>query len=388
MSDTNIPNISEKKENLIIGLPEGDKMCLQKANALIKIWSSDLSLGELKLLDIYLGRINMKEPERKHLRFSKRELENLLQVTRIKPDRLNEMLKHLFASFVNVDFYDEISNCMITVQMHLFDTCTMITNKTTGEMEVDLECSEKASKFIFNVERLGYTKFSLIPALRIKSRYGYTLYQYLLQNAFRKTWTAPIEEVKAVVRCPGGGENDYYDSYKYFNRDILQKCHKEITKLTGLSFSYTPVKTGRRVVAICFTILNPEALKKINALEIETVINEPGQITESTDHGPALPDHYRNHIAFLQSACTSIGREPDFSFEETEAISSVIDRVPDILLPYVPGMPLENREIRQYHYLRDKYLLMKAKDTQKKIGHKRDYIIRMIENDLKDLMSE
>ena len=360
---------------------------IQKANALIKIWNSELSLGELKILDIYLGRINMKEPDRKHLRFTKKELEDLLNVTRIKPDRLSEMLKHLFASYVNVEAYDEDSDCLTSIQMHLFDTCTTILNRRTGEMEIDLECSEKAGKFIFNIERLGYTRFALLPALRIRSRYGYTLYQYLLQNAFRKTWTVPLEEVKEIVRCPGSGKNDYYDSYKYFNRDILQRCHKEITDMTDLRYEYEPVKDGRCVTEIRFTILNQEELKKLSGTDEDS---ESGLLLPEADMAFSIaPDPYLEHISLLQSACMDMKNGSCvFSNEEMEAISGVLDRVPDVLLPHVPGMPPGNMAIRQYHYLREKYLLMKAKDSKTRITHKSDYIIKMIENDIAEFISD
>ena len=59
-----------------------------------------------------------------------------------------------------------------------------------------------------------------------------------------------IKELKKFLNCTAVR----YNEFKFFNSEILKKCHKEINKKTDISYNYTTIKKGRNVFAIRFEI--------------------------------------------------------------------------------------------------------------------------------------
>ena len=80
----------------IIGLGNPDKLTVQKSNPLQSLAKTNLTLPELKLLDVYLARIDSHDPEKRTVIIEKGELERVLCVTRILKDDLNKRLRNLF----------------------------------------------------------------------------------------------------------------------------------------------------------------------------------------------------------------------------------------------------------------------------------------------------
>lgn len=64
------------------------KLTVQKSLPLFLLWRSDLTLAEFKILDVYLSRIDSRNPNRRVVRFEKRELEKILGALKYKPSHL------------------------------------------------------------------------------------------------------------------------------------------------------------------------------------------------------------------------------------------------------------------------------------------------------------
>ena len=126
-----------------------------------------------------------------------------------------------------------------------------------GLWQVKLECTQKAMKFFFNVENLGYLRYKLRCITSLTSRYTYIMFIYLEANRFRKSWEVELEELKSILACE---DEEYAKEFKYFNRDVLKKVQKEMHEKTECRYTYEPVKKGRKVVAIRFTV---ETLPKL-----------------------------------------------------------------------------------------------------------------------------
>ena len=63
--------------------------------------------------------------------------------------------------------------------------------------------------------------------------------------------------MKSILACE---DEEYAKEFKYFNRDVLKKVQKEMHEKTECRYTYEPVKKGRKVVAIRFTV---ETLPKL-----------------------------------------------------------------------------------------------------------------------------
>ncbi len=228
-----------------IGMGDTEKLTVQKSTPLQSLAQTDLTLPELKLLDVYLSRIDSHDPEKRTVQIEKGELEHVLGVTRILKDDLDKRLEHLFQV---VKIEDDTKRRGFKL-VSLFEAADAEPDET-GLWTVTLTCTPSAREYIFNIENLGYLRYRLKNIVELKSRYSYILFMYLENNRFRKTWEIKLDDLKELIKC----EAETYDKFKYFNDLVLKKCHTELNEKTDCHFEYEPIKRGRAVVAIRFTM--------------------------------------------------------------------------------------------------------------------------------------
>lgn len=329
-----------------IGRDPENKLIVQKTNPLFSLSRSDLSLAELKILDMYLARINTRNPEQRTVRLTKGQLEAALGVTRINKGDLKQRLRNLYQP---IDLANGDKRRLKLVG--LFEEAEA-EQDDDGVWQVTLTCTASAMKYIFKTELLGYFRYGLRSIINLSSRYTYVLFTYLERNRFRKTWEVSLAELKETLKCEN---EDTYKQFKRFNDLILKKCQKELHDKTECRFTYKPIRKGRSVSAIRFTL---ETL----ANTIEPAI--PGQMSL---------DDYDDPNAIYAEALPS-----DFTAEQVEALRLLaMDKV-----PYEPDGPLPH-ECVVADYLRSKVALMRAYASKKPIPNPFGYLKKMIEEDRK-----
>jgi plasmid replication initiation protein len=292
---------------------EPENLLVQKSNPLLSLSETGLTLAEFKILDAYLGRINSHDPEKRFIRFEKGEIENLLGVSQIKSDDLEKRVQNLFQTIRIRDANKRKGFTLIA----LFEKAECYQDED-GLWQVDLGASPSAMEYIFNPERLGYLRYSLRNVVKLTSRYSYVLFLYLEQNRhMHLTWDVPLDELKAILRCTA----DSYNGYKEFNDKILKKCHRELTEKTDCKFTYQPIKRGRTVKAVRFTL---EALAGIED-------NIPGQMNlddfglyEELDESPKLSRRDKINFGFDDSDFE------EFSDEQLEVLKELGNKLPDV----------------------------------------------------------
>lgn len=237
----------KKKEQPIIGAPN-ELHIVEKSRPLLLMKEVPFEIGELKVLDTYLARINARDPKATTVRFSKEEYEDLMGIERMRPERLEKYVKSIMSK--NVSIPDKTARGGFRVYT-LFDEAICEPDEN-GQWWIDLSCTPKAKKLFFNINGVGYIRYQLKNVLPMKSKYSVLLYLYLLDNRFRKNWEIGVDELREkVFRC----FVDYYKDYRYFKRDILDKALKEVNKFTNIEFSYTPIKTGVKITGICWNLI-------------------------------------------------------------------------------------------------------------------------------------
>lgn len=245
--------MARKKIEPIVGLGKEDKLTVQKSLPLFALWRSELTLSEFKILDTYLSRIDSHKPDKRQVLLTKGEIEEALGVQKINNTDLKARLKHLMGNVVEVPDKDTKKGFRLVT---LFEEAEA-EQDDSGLWQVKLECTQKAMKFFFNVENLGYLRYKLRCITSLTSRYTYIMFIYLEANRFRKSWEVELEELKSILACE---DEEYAKEFKYFNRDVLKKVQKEMHEKTECRYTYEPVKKGRKVVAIRFTV---ETLPKL-----------------------------------------------------------------------------------------------------------------------------
>ena len=246
------------KENTEKALNEA--YLVQKTTPIISM-RSGLALAELKLLDVYLSKINSHEITSRTVRFDKQELEKIFGVARIRTEVLDAALHHLVSQTVRLQDKDDPEHF---VYISLFDRAEC-RRDDTGKYSVTMRCGESAMKYIFYPENLGYLQYRLSNIIKLKHRASYMLYLYLETNAFRGTWTVPIEELQSILLPAkvdaGRGskaknktqEPEFTGEFKIFNRNVLKPAMEELAKSTGAEYSCELVREGHKVKAIKFS---------------------------------------------------------------------------------------------------------------------------------------
>lgn len=327
-----------------------EKAYIQKSRPLQSLSETELTLPELKILDAYLARINSHDQNKRTVKLEKGELERYLSVSRILKDDLNKRLRHLFQV---IEVKDENKRKGFKL-INLFEEADAEQDEN-GLWQVTLTCTPSAREYVFNIDNIGYLRYRLKNVINLTSRYSYVLFLYLVDNRFRKSWTISLAELKVLLNCTA----DTYDQYYRFNDLILKKCHKEVTEKTDLRFSYKPVKKGRKVAEIEFTV--------------ETVADELPDIDE-----PQLPliapdqsedERWGGNLEFLSDACHN-----EFSPTQMNELIQIL--VTMYLPPHERGI-----WIARYHYLAEKYARLNTEAEKHKIPHRFSYLKKIILSD-------
>ena len=329
-----------------------NKLTVQKSRPLFSLWQSDMTLAEFKILDTYLSRIDSRRPDKRTVIFAKGELEQLLGVTKISKVDLSKRLNNL-GRFVEI----EKDSSKKSHKVALFE-------EAYGEMDdnglwqIRLTCTAPAMKYIFNIEELGYLRYKLRCITSLTSRYTYILFTYLEVNRYRKTWDVSVDELRRMLNCDTEAT---YAEFKRFNDLVLKKCQKELHDKTECRFSYAPIKTGRKVTAVRFTVETIEDL--IQQPDPDSI---PGQLSLD-DIEPSM---HEDHINFLSGACNN-----EFSPEEMEEIWTIIC---DKDLPADP----QGVAFAQYHCLARVYAKLNVEAARRKIAYRHKYYLSILRSDL------
>lgn len=343
--------MARKKVEPITSLGNDDKLTVQKSLPLFALWRSELTLAEFKILDTYLSRIDSHKPEKRAVTFEKGELEKILGVQKINNRDLETRLKHLMGNVIKISDGDAKKGFRLVT---LFEEA-VAEQDDYGLWQVKLECTQKAMKYFFNIEHLGYLRYKLRCITSITSRYTYITFIYLEANRFRKSWEVSLEELKQILDCD---KEELYKEFKYFNRDVLKKVQKEMHEKTECKYTYEPIKKGRSVVSVKFTV---ETLPKAS-LDIG-----PNQMTlEQWQEKKREGELWEEAVA-----------EFGFTSEQIEALHEVLiciseNRMPQSIACY------DAIDLRRYHYMCIKVAELKNRQNVK---NHFSYLLKMLKQD-------
>lgn len=356
----------KKKTEPIVGFGKNpdEKLTVQKSTPLMSLWRSDMTLAQFKILDTYLSRINSHEPEKRVVQFEKGEIEKLLGVTKISQKDLEARIDGL-GRLVPVEVEPGKFR-----KVALFEEAYGEADER-GIWKMHLECTAKAMKYVFNVEKIGYLRYKLRCVTSLTSRYTYVLFLYLEQNRFRKSWDIDVDELRRILNCD---TDESYSAFKVFNDRILKRCKKELKEKADYEFSYEPIKKGRNVVAVRFTLKTirdvlPEASERRETYEVD------GEILEqmALDDVRAESKYSNEDIEFLAGAC---GEE----FDE-EAMVLIRDAVIKAV-PKQNGESLGTLDVRRYDFLEECFHLLQyyeSRPDREPIKDRAKYLVKIIQ---------
>lgn len=333
-----------------------DKLTVQKSKPLYALWQSELTLAEFKILDTYLARIDSHHPEKRVVVFEKGELEEKLGVKKINQKELEERLKHLMGNVVKIPDGDGKKGFRL---VSLFEEA-VVEQDDYGLWKVKLECTQKAMKYIFNIEHLGYCRYKLRCITSMKSRYTYIMFIYLESHRKMKSWEVSLEELKQILNCD---KEETYKEFKRFNDRLLKRVQKEMYEKTECRYTYEPIKKGRSVVAIRFTL---ETLPKESFDDIDET-----QITLEQWQAEASKEK-----ELWQTPLEAF----NFTQEQYDELFSILVTIPDFKLPQSSAC-YGSIDLMRYHYIDQKSKEIARRDKQKPIRNKFSYLLKLMKQD-------
>ena len=354
----------KKQENAIIAGNLDPKHWVQKSDPLVLMRTVPFSLGELKILDTYISRINAADDTRRTVIFTKEEYEVLMGLTCVDYRTLKNNTKGLLGKVVELEMPDKEY-----LQFVLFEQARYHKDEY-GKPIIELTCTSLAKDLFFCIGKYHYFKYALENVINLTRKASYLLYLYILTNRFRGEWDLPLEELRDdVLDCKG---KKTYKEFKEFKKSVLEPAVKEINAKTDCHFKYQVIKRGRSVSKIHFTIItfadrvkaledqSEDGAEQLSFTDTYSDYDEAPEEAETINYGSELGD-------LLGETCFN-----EFSPEQIRAIQ-------DLVLEYVG-----HDHIKCSDYLTHKLHITNAFCKSKDTDSRYKYLLVMINNDIKN----
>lgn len=327
------------------------KYWVQKSDPLVLMRSIPFSLGELKILDTYISRINAADDTRRTVIFTKEEYEELMGLTCANYRALEKHTKGMLGKVVELEMPNEEY-----LQFVLFEQARYRKDEY-GKPIIELTCTSTAKDLFFCIGKYHYFKYALENVVNLTRKASYLLYLHILTNRYRGEWIISLNELRdTVLDCK---EQKSYQEYKIFKNRVLEPAVKEVNKKTDCHFEYEALKRGTRVAKIKFIY----HAKQI-ACDFETL-----------DHTQLSFDDVEAEIDYggdLANLLGSAACKDEFTPEQIRLLQ-------DLIINFFPS----TNNLERCNYLIQQVHKMDYYQTQHRIPNRFNYLRTMIENDLK-----
>ena len=343
------------------------KYWVQKADPLVLMRSVPFSLGELKILDTYISRINATDDKRRTVIFTKEEYEELLGITYANYRSLEKNTDGLLGKVVTLKMpNNEFFKFVLFSKAHYY-------KDEYGKPIIELTCTEEAKDLFFCIGKYHYFKYALENVIKLTRKSSYLLYIYIHHNRYRGEWEILLNELRdTVLDCK---EQESYQEYKVFKRDVLDPAVKEINQKTDCHFEYQPIRRSRRIAKIKF-IYHSQANDELSDDQTDV----PKLLTNNEDelYDLKTEEYGSENLAILGSAC-------DYAFDkyQMQQILSVLQRNSSI----PRDMMTNSLAWGRHSYLLGKYAALrsaenkKSKKGERPIKDRFKYFLKMLEED-------
>jgi plasmid replication initiation protein len=208
-----------------------------KSNALNELRANNMTLQELRLLAVYLSKINPFDKDTAAVRFPIKEFHDIMEVDmkRLRPSYYENVAERMLHKVIKIPSKYGFE------AFTLFKRVKYEQNKDTGEHYFEMIASEYAMPLLFEL-RGNFFRYKLWNALRLGGKNQLRMYEVLKQHEYRGYCIIPVQELRAQL----GIEEQEYPAYSDFRRYVLELCKKAISESTDISYTYEVYKRGAK----------------------------------------------------------------------------------------------------------------------------------------------
>ncbi|HDV0780465.1 replication initiation protein [Gallibacterium anatis] len=215
-----------------------ESLAVYKDNYLIEA-SYRLTLMEQRIMLYAISRLNPKEPQREHSFYVDELLRFFPDIEPSSAYRaLREAVYKLSERWVRTEHPEYIKEFRWVSSRTYFK----------DEGRIDIAFTPEIMPYLSQLEK-QFTKYQLKNISAFKGSYSIRLYELLTQYISTGNRTINLEDLRDWLKI-----EDKYPEFKEFNRCVIKPAIKEINDKSDLLVSVEPIKRGRTIYALKFTI--------------------------------------------------------------------------------------------------------------------------------------
>ena len=247
---------------------------VEKSNQLIMSEISRYDAPMLKLLDIYLSKINARDPSTIEVIFTKQELCKIMGIhPKSDISVFEEAGKKLTTTLIQFHDRRQKNNGVESQMGALFGLFEAFIDN--GQRKFKIAANPYFMWVFFNLQISGYTSYPVENTLSLKSKQSILLYQNLrmwLSISHRKTMQKEymMDDLRMML-----GVMSLYEEKKELMW-MLNRCINEINGKTDMDVSMQTIKSGKTVIGVSFTATRKLAEGKQDVIDVpdETSAND------------------------------------------------------------------------------------------------------------------
>lgn len=232
-----------------------------ESNEFIRYGRYSLTAQQFNILAYCVSRIKPGMEEFETYDF---DLKDLCAVCGISQNTKNYAnFKENLEKLANMSFWWETDEAH---ELHrLFEKVKIYKRDTRVSIKID----DVLKPHLLN-QRENFTAYLYENVLVMKSAYSKDMYRILKSYSFQGEYEVPLILLKDRLNCA----NEYEGRFDNFRKYVLDKAMEEINQYTDLEVSYKPIRVGRSIQKIHFTIKKKEREGEVRAmLERGIVLN-------------------------------------------------------------------------------------------------------------------
>lgn len=156
---------------------------------------------------------------------------------------------------------------------------------------VSFEISKKLKPYLLNLKN-HFTSIWQDQVVRMNCSYSHRMYEilkYYLDESQKKAMTKTFEiaEFRELIWVPEGK----YPLFNNFKRSVIEKTQKELKEVSDLEFKFEPIRRGRSIHSIKFSVWHSKATLDIPADTLDASVIE-GELAKEEDTFNAAFDRF------------------------------------------------------------------------------------------------
>jgi len=230
-----------------------------KSNDLVNNVRYDLSVEEQKIVIYLMSKICASDTELKNVSFSLKEYCELAGIT---CDYNNyEYVKHSIKTLRDKSWWlkDDVGEVLFSwIDYAIIDE---------KKARVDIALSRSLDSYLLGLKK-NFVKYELINVLLLRSKYSIRLYEIFKSKLWLEKWEVSIDEFRDILQL-----GDKYELFGNIKKSIIEPALKDIEK-TDIKVSYKPIKSGRKIDKILFSIKSQNyqiCFEDLTTQEIDTL---------------------------------------------------------------------------------------------------------------------